>query len=111
MNRNERINYHSSRRRLAFITILFLCTLYWLKNLYEEVDSMRVDKCLYQLSTNLKDDVIDSLKKEINALKIEMVKKPVEVIKPKPKWIKKDTLKVDTSRIVLPVVVEVDSVK
>lgn len=111
MNRNERINYHSSRRRLAFVTILFLCTLYWLKNLYEEVDSIRVDKCLYQSSISLKDDVIDSLKKEINALKIEMARKPIEVIKPKPKWIKKDTLKVDTSRIVLPVVVETDSVK
>lgn len=111
MNRNERNSYYNTKRRLVFIVILFLCTLYWVKNLYEEVDTIRVDKCLYQSSISLRDDVIDSLQKEISYLKIEMNKKPIEVVKPKPKWIKKDTLRVDTSRIVLPVLVEVDSIK
>ena len=111
MNRNERISYNNYRKRFIFTGILFLSSLYWLKDLYEEVDTIRVDKCLYQSSISLKDDVIDSLQKEINYLKIEMNKKPIEVVKTKPKWIKKDTTHVDTSRIVLPVVVEVDSIK
>ena len=111
MNRNERISYNNYRKRFIFTGILFLSSLYWLKDLYEEVDSIRVDKCLYQSSISLKDDVIDSLQKEISYLKIEMNKKPIEVVKPKPKWIKKDTTHVDTSRIILPVVVEVDSIK
>jgi hypothetical protein len=90
MNRRERVDLNRSKRRVVWLFLFLMCSLYWIKGLYEDIDSIKVDKSFIQISINNKDTTISRLTKKIDSLK--ELTKPVEVIPPpKPKWIKKDT--------------------
>ena len=112
MNKKERVDLNRARRRVALLFLFLIGSLYWIKCLYEDIDSAKVDKSFFQISINGRDSAIGILSKKIDSLKLELTK-PVEVVPlPKPKRLKKvDTTHVDTARIVLPVLVEVDSIK
>ena len=90
MNRRERVNLNRSKRRVAWLFLFLMCSLYWVKCLYDDIDSIKVDKSFIQISINNKDTTISRLTKKIDSLK--ELTKPIEVVlPPKPKWIKKDT--------------------
>jgi len=90
MNRKERVDLNRARRRVACLFLFLMCSLYWIKGLYEDIDSIKVDKSFIQISINNKDTTISRLTKKIDSLK--ELTKPIEVVlPPKPKWIKKDT--------------------
>jgi hypothetical protein len=112
MNRKERVDLNRSRRRVALLFLFLIGSLYWIKCLYDDIDSDKTDRSFLQISINDKDSVIINLSKKVDSLKLELTK-PVEVIPPpKPKWVKKvDTTHVDTAQIVLPVLVDTDSIK
>jgi hypothetical protein len=111
MNRKERIDLNRSKRRVALLFLFLIGSLYWVKCLYDDIDSININKVFLQISISDKDSVIINLSKKVDSLKLELTK-PVEiVIPPKPKRLKKvDTTHVDTARIVLPVV-KLDSIK
>ena len=112
MNRKERVDLNRSKRRVALLFLILIGSLYWVKCLYDDIDSININKVFLQISISDKDSVIINLSKKVDSLKLELTK-PVEVvIPPKPKRLKKvDTTHVDTARIVLPVLVGVDSIK
>ena len=90
MNRRERVDLNRSKRRVVWLFLFLMCSLYWIKGLYEDIDSIKVDKSFIQISINNKDTTIARLTKKIDSLK--ELTKPIEVVlPPKPKWIKKDT--------------------
>ena len=111
MNRKERVDLNRSKRRVALLFLFLIGSLYWVKCLYDDIDSTNINKVFLQISISDKDSVIINLSKKVDSLKLELTK-PVEVvIPPKPKRLKKvDTTHVDTARIVLPVV-KLDSIK
>ena len=111
MNRKERVDLNRARRRVALLFLFLIGSLYWVKCLYDDIDSININKVFLQISISDKDSVIINLSKKVDSLKLELTK-PVEVvIPPKPKRLKKvDTTHVDTARIVLPVV-KLDSIK
>jgi hypothetical protein len=112
MNRKERVDLNRARRRVALLFLFLIGSLYWVKVLYDDIDSDKIDRSFLQISINDKDSAIINLSKKVDSLKLELTK-PVEVIPlPKPKRFKKvDTTHVDTTRIVLPVLVDTDSIK
>ena len=112
MNRKERVDLNRSKRRVALLFLFLIGSLYWVKCLYDDIDSINFNNILIQNSITIKDTIIVNLSKKVDSLKLELTK-PVEVvIPPKPKRLKKvDTTHVDTARIVLPVLVGVDSIK
>ena len=112
MNRKERVDLNRSRRRVAWLFLFLMGSLYWVKCLYDDIDSTNIKKVFLQMSISDKDSVIINLSKKVDSLKKELTK-PVEIVIPqKPKWVKKvDTTHVDTARIVLPVLVGADSIK
>lgn len=112
MNRKERVDLNRARRRVALLFLFLIGSLYWVKCLYDDIDSINFNNILIQNSITIKDTIIVNLSKKVDSLKLELTK-PVEVvITPKPKRLKKvDTTHVDTARIILPVLVGADSIK
>lgn len=112
MNRKERVDLNRAKRRSVWLFLFLICSLYWIKCLYEDMDSINFNNILIQNSITIKDTIIVNLNKKVDSLKNEL-KKPVEVIPlPKPKRLKKvDTSHVDTTRIILPVLAGADSIK
>jgi len=103
MNRKERVSLNRAKRRSVWLFLFLMFSLYWIKNLYEDIDYIRIDKSFTQISINAKDSIINTLHKKIDSLKLEL-SKPVEVVPPpKPKWVKKDTSHVDTLKVKLKV--------
>jgi hypothetical protein len=91
MNRKERVDLNRARRRVAWLFLFLIGSLYWVKVLYDDIDSDKIDRSFLQISINDKDSAIIILSKKVDSLKLELTK-PIEfVLPPKPKWIKKDT--------------------
>ena len=111
MNRKERVDLNRAWRRVALLFLFLIGSLYWVKCLYDDIDSINFNNILIQNSITIKDTIIVNLSKKVDSLKLELTK-PIEVVPlPKPKRLKKvDTSHVDTARIVLPVV-KLDSIK
>ena len=99
MNRKERVDLNRSKRRVALLFLFLIGSLYWVKCLYDDIDSTNINKVFLQISISDKDSVIINLSKKVDSLKKEL-NKPIEVVvPPKPKWVKKDTTHVDSLKI------------
>jgi hypothetical protein len=99
MNRKERVDLNRTKRRAVWLFLFLMGSFYWIKCLYEDMDSMNFNNSLIQNSITIKDTIIVNLNKKVDSLKKELTK-PIEiVIPPKPKWVKKDTTHVDSLKI------------
>ncbi len=80
MNRKERVDLNRARRRVS--CLFLMCSLYWIKGLYEDIDSIKVDKSFIQISINNKDTTISRLTLYVLLISILIFITFFQIIKP-----------------------------